>query len=63
MIQIKSFISTKTSLLDEKVNKWLSENPDLFCWYDISPYMSYTAIGDKGSYMIGVTIFYHVDEL
>lgn len=57
MIQIKSFVSTKAELLDEKVNKWLEENEDII-WYDVHPYMSYTAIKDKGAYMIGVTVLY-----
>ena len=57
MAQIKSFVSTKADLLDEKVNKWLEENPDII-WYDIHPYLSYTSLRDKGAYMIGCTIIF-----
>lgn len=60
MTQIKTFISTKAELLDEKVNKWLKENN--VDWYHIAPYMSYTTIKDKGAYMIGCTIIYRVVE-
>ena len=57
MTQIKTFISTKAELLDEKVNKWLEENSDIE-WYEIKPYMSYASIKDKGAYMIGCTIIF-----
>lgn len=57
MTQIKTFISTKAELLDEKVNKWLNENQDIE-WFEIVPYMSYASIKDKGAYMIGCTIMY-----
>lgn len=58
MTQIKSFISTKAELLDEKVNQWLAENPDIL-WHDIIPYMSYASIKEKGAYMVGCTIIFH----
>lgn len=61
MTQIKSFISTKAELLDEKVNKWLEEFPGIY-WYEIVPYMSYTSLKDKGAYMIGITIIYKVKD-
>ena len=61
MTQIKSFITTKADYLDEKVNKWLEENPSIR-WYDITPYMSYTSLKDKGSYMVGCTIIFFKEE-
>lgn len=57
MTQIKSFVSTKADLLDEKVNKWLEENPNI-AFHSIIPYMSYTSIKDKGAYMVGCTIIF-----
>ena len=55
MMQIKTFISTKATLLDEKVNEWLAANPNIEV-KTISPYMSYTSIKDIGVYMVGCTI-------
>lgn len=57
MYQIKSFISTKAELLDEKVNEWLAENPNIIP-ERIVPYMSYTSIKDKGAYMVGCTVIF-----
>lgn len=57
MMQIKTFISTKAGYLDEKVNKWLEEHPDIKVT-SITPYISYTSIKDQGVYMIGCTIVY-----
>ena len=61
MTQIKSFITTKADFLDEKVNKWFEENSSIR-WYEIIPYMSYTSLKDKGSYMVGCTIIYIKEE-
>ncbi len=61
MTQIKTFITTKAEYLDEKVNKWFEENSPIV-WYEITPYLSYTSIKDKGSYMVGCTIIFKKEE-
>lgn len=55
--RIKTFVSTKAELLDEKVNDFIATLPDDS--YDISaPCISYTCINGKGAYMICCTVCY-----
>ena len=56
--QIKTFISTKTELLDKKVNKWIREEESIVCILEIRPFLSYTTIKDKGAYMVGCMVEY-----
>lgn len=56
--KVKFFISTKADLATEKVNKWLEEHEDEIDVVSFQPFMSYTGLNDKGSYMIGCMISY-----
>lgn len=59
---VKFFVSTKADILTNKVNAWIVEMKKQY-GYDISigevtPFMSYTTIKDKGAYMIGCMVDY-----
>ena len=61
IMQIKTFISTKGELVDERVNGWIAEESEkgsIVSIYDIKPFLSYTTIKDKGAYMVGCMIEY-----
>lgn len=56
--KVKFFISTKADLATDKVNKWLEEHENEIDVVSFQPFMSYTGLNDKGSYMIGCMITY-----
>ena len=56
--QIKTFISTKGELLDERVNKWMAEEESIAYILEVRPFLSYTTIKDKGAYMVGCMVEY-----
>lgn len=56
--KVKFFITTKADLATEKVNKWLEEHKNEIDVVSFQPFMSYTGLNDKGSYMIGCMVTY-----
>lgn len=54
-------VSTKAELITDKVNEWMDKHPDVIIW-NITPFMSYTAIKDKGAMMIGCMIEYEIKQ-
>lgn len=56
--KVKFFVTTKADLATMKVNEWLEEHKDTIDVLSFQPFMSYTGLNNKGSYMIGCMISY-----
>lgn len=56
--KVKFFVTTKADLATDKVNEWLNEHENKIDVVSFQPFMSYTGLKDKGSYMIGCMITY-----
>ena len=60
--RVKTFVSTRAELLDQKINDWIDDHPDdIFNFRLTPPSISYTSIKDKGAYMICCQAKYEID--
>ena len=58
--RVKTFVSTKAELLDQKINDWIDHSDDIFSFHLTQPSISYTSIKDKGAYMICCQVKYEI---